>query len=504
MVSGRHPPRQRQPGAAAQDGAFAIMFVPLLVLLVAFAGLAMDMGMVYNRKVELSGMAKAAALAAAKELNGKSSGISAARTRAREAAERFTYRYGAIVEWNDAALSFGTTPARGGAWVGADGAGDTAGYFYAKVDTAALGAATAGISTLFMRVVSSSLATVEVADTAIAGRAGIQAVPLAVCAMSETAASERANSDLSNHELVEYGFRRGISYDLMRLNPRGTTAARYMINPVIPPGMTSTSFNSGILGPFVCAGSLWMPRLTGGPIRVSSLPQTAPLAALATQLNSRFDNYSQDLCFPAGGGPDTNIRAYAYDIAGGAPWMSPATGLPAAMTTIERGRLETVADIPYPGSGLAAVTASSFGPLWSYAKAVRFSSYSAGVPEPSGGYTTFATGDWPKLYRTGITANRYPGTGQYTPYNPQNTMDPPTVATPSTLRRDYAIPLRRVLYVPLLSCAGAAPSGANVAATVLGVGKFFMTVPATGDSLIAEFAGTASEQAIPGAVELYP
>lgn len=478
------------------------MFVPLLVLVVAFAGLAMDMGMVYNRKVELSGMAKAAALAAAKELNGKSSGITAARTKAREAAQRFTYRYGNTIEWNDAALSFGTTPARGGAWAGADG--DASGYFYAKVDTAALGAATAGISTIFMRVLSSSLATIEVADVAIAGRAGIHAVPLAVCAMSESPASERANTGLSNHELIEYGFRRGVSYDLMKLNPRGTTAARYMINPVIPPGMPSTSFNQSILGPFVCTANLWMPRLTGGPIRVSSLPTMAPLAGLATQLNSRFDDFGQDLCFPAGAAPDSNIRAYTYETTGGAPWMSPATGLPAAMTTTERDRLETVADIPPPGSTLPTADASSFGPLWSYAKAVRFSSYSAGVPEPAGGYTPFATADWPKLYRTGIAAVNYPGSGQNSPYNPIDTMDPPTVVPPAAARRDYATPLRRVLYVPLLSCATEAPAGNNVPATVLGIGKFFMTVPATSDALIAEFAGAASEQSIPGAVELYP
>lgn len=504
MVSGRHPPWQRQPGPAPQGGAFAIMFVPLLVLVVAFAGLALDMGMVYNRKVELSGMAKAAALAAAKELNGKSSGITAARTRAREAAERFIYRYSTAIVWNDAALSFGTTPARSGSWVGAEGAGDGAAYFYAKVDTAQLGAVSAGISTIFMRVLSDSLATVEVADTAIAGRSGISALPLAICAMSETRASARVNTGLSADELVEYGFRRGVSYDLMRLNPRGTTAARYMINPVVPPGMSSTSLNPTILGPFVCTSSLWMPRLTGGPIRVSSLAQTAPLASLATQLNSRFDDFSQDLCFPNGAPPDTNIRAYTYDIAGGAPWMSPATGLAAALTTDERGRLETVADLPPLASGPPPADAGAFGPLWSYAKAVKFSSYTAGVPEPSGGYTPFSTADWPNLYRTGISSSNYPGTGQYTPYNPFNTMNPPTVTPPAGTRVKYASPLRRVLYVPLLSCASAAPTGANVPATVLGVGKFFMTVPATSNTLIAEFAGVASEQSIPGAVELYP
>ncbi|WP_313167061.1 pilus assembly protein TadG-related protein [Massilia oculi] len=504
MVSGRHPPWQRPPGPAAQDGAFAIMFVPLLVLLVAFAGLAMDMGMVYNRKVELSGMAKAAALAAAKELNGKSSGITAAKTRAREAAQRFTYRYGNTIEWDDAALSFGTTPARGGDWVGAGGVANAAGYFYAKVDTAALDAVDASISTIFMRVLSSSLATIDVADVAIAGRSGIQAVPLAVCAMSETAASARINTGLTNHELIEYGFRRGVSYDLMQLNPRGTVAARYVINPVVPPGMPSTSFNTGILGPFVCAANLWMPRLTGDAIRVSSMAPAAPLAGLATQLNSRFDDFGQNLCFPAGAPPDYNIRAYTYETAGGAPWMSPATGLPAAMTTTERDRLETVADIPPPGSTRSGVNAGSFGPLWSYAKAVRYSSYSAGTPEPSGGYTPFSTGDWPKLYRADIAAVNYPGSGQSSPYNPENIMDPPTLLSPAQARREYATQLRRVLYVPLLSCATEAPSGNNVPATVLAVGKFFMTVPATSNTLIAEFAGIAAEQSIPASVELYP
>jgi hypothetical protein len=48
------------------------------------------------------------------------------------------------------------------------------------------------------------------------------------------------------------------------------------------------------------------------------------------------------------------------------------------------------------------------------------------------------------------------------------------------------------------------PAGSNVPATVLGIGKFFMTVPATANTLIAEFAGTLAEQSIPSQVEIYP
>jgi len=39
---------------------------------------------------------------------------------------------------------------------------------------------------------------------------------------------------------------------------------------------------------------------------------------------------------------------------------------------------------------------------------------------------------------------------------------------------------------------------------VQGIGKFFMTVPATQDALIAEFAGSLPDQQLTGPVELYP
>jgi hypothetical protein len=47
------------------------------------------------------------------------------------------------------------------------------------------------------------------------------------------------------------------------------------------------------------------------------------------------------------------------------------------------------------------------------------------------------------------------------------------------------------------------PAGSNAPATVLGIGKFFMTVPATADTLVAEFAGTLAEQSISTQVEIY-
>ena len=88
----------------------------------------------------------------------------------------------------------------------------------------------------------------------------------------------------------------------------------------------------------------------------------------------------------------------------------------------------------------------------------------------------------------------YPGAGS-TPYR-----TPATSQSPNAARRGQAN--RRVLNVPLLSCP--VPAGAMSSATVLGIGKFMMTVPATATSLHAEFGGLVAEQSLGGTVELYP
>jgi hypothetical protein len=69
--------------------------------------------------------------------------------------------------------------------------------------------------------------------------------------------------------------------------------------------------------------------------------------------------------------------------------------------------------------------------------------------------------------------------------------------TPSVAHRP-GIKYRRVLNLPLLQC----PVSGN-SATVLAIGKFFMTVPATSTSISAEFAGAGSDQQAGGPVELY-
>lgn len=476
-----------------QDGAFAIMFIPIVVVLLAFCGMALDIGMMYNRKVELHGIAKAVALAAARELNGTAGGVTAALTKAKETAERFSYQYHVPVVWSDDAINFNTSPASTG-WVDSTTASGTpSGLFYVKVDTAGLDPATGSVTTIFMPILSSTLQTVNLTDRAVAGRTAINVTPLAVCAMSTDPAATRINpGPPATSELVEYGFRRGVSYDLMQLNPDGIEARNYVIDPTLAPGASgaSVSTSASLVEPFVCTGTMWMPRVTGGTIRVSF---PFPLKSLYPELNSRFDDFSSSRCNQNGAPTDFNVKPYAYNVTNGAAWMNPAKGNITARSTTTRGRLETILDLPSPPNGTPA---GEYGPLWSYAKAAKSST----PPEPSSGYQTFATTDWPSLYKSGPTTTTYPtSTSAPTPYRASSGIN---YSAPAAADLTMATAQRRVLNVPLLSCP--VGTGTGVSATVLAVGKFFMTVPATDTSLPAEFAGVAPESSLTGQVELYP
>lgn len=486
--SGRLPSALRH-----QEGAFGIMFVAVLLVLWGFCGLALDASRLYNRKAEMQNVADSVALAAARRLNGTPGGITNAVAAASAAATALNYQYNSTpIPWpSDAALKFSTSPDRNGSWVDAGTAAATAArIFYVKVDTTQL-ASVNDVDLIFMPALSSSLSTSSITADAIAGRVEINVSPLAVCAMSNTPAAARNNS-ASYVELVEYGFRRGVSYDLMNLNPGGTTPMNFVVNPLAPPGSSGSASDMlpSNVGPYVCTGSLGIPRVTGDPITVA---QPFPIDPLYKQLNSRFDQYDDGLCNFHAAPPDINIRAYTYTgIPGTFPWANTAPAGQTAATDTSTGKLQTRADLPPPGG-----TAAQYGPLWAYAKAVPFSAYSAGTPEPyPNGYTTFPTASWPTLYG-GQTVKTYPS-GSSTPYKATTA---PNALAPSAVHRPGGRD-RRVLNVPLLSCPVA--TGGSASATVLAVGRFFMTVPATSASVPAEFAGIVPVQNVEGKVELFP
>jgi Flp pilus assembly protein TadG len=487
-VAYRTPHFSRPPSRRLrrQRGAVAVIVSAMLIVLLGVCGMAIDLGFMYNRRVELQNLADATALAAASELDGSPAGVTRALARAAGVAANFRYQYYKSVSWVPAALQFGATPERTGNWVSGDVARTAPdGRLFTRVDTLALDASQGLVSTVFMNVLSASHDAVLQAY-AVAGRTGVKVAPLAICAMSPAAANGRVTG--AGDELVEFGFRRGISYDLMQLNPNGTTAENFVVNPFAPPGTPGTAgpTSPAIVGPYICNGTMSMSRVTGGTLTVA---RPFPLASLYTQFNSRFDDYSGNACNRIAAPPDANIKKYEF---GSILWMSTAPLGQGAVSLQLDGKLRTVADpFPTPTSN----TGGMYGPLWSYARAVPFGAYVPGTPEPASGYTPFASSAWASLYDPGQpAANGYPGTPPYSANAGSNFSGPAM-----TVRGQRN---RRVLNVVLLDCPVAA--GTTVSASALGVGKFFMTVPATSSALYAEFAGVVADQALATSTVLFP
>lgn len=477
-----------------QRGAFGIMTVVLLLVIFGMCGLAADLARMYNRKVEMQLVVDSVALAAAAQLDGTDTGIGNALAAAQKAANNLGFNYNqSAVQWSSDAISFASSP-YATSWTDASSAiGKSADLFFVKVDTSRLDASHGHVDLLFMPIIAGDTTSVQVNNRAIAGRSSVNILPLAICAMSQIEGAAR------DAELVEYGFRRGISYDLMQLNPNGMTkGANYLVNPVAPAGTTGASVAArlDVIRPFVCTGTLAIrpfrlatPSTSGSKITVEP---DFPLASLAPQLNSRFGNYASP-CTSANAPPDTNVKPYTYSSA--LSWMNNVPAGQSAQSRTTSTSLVTIADLA-PADIPNGTTPDMYGPLWLYAKPAPFSAYKPGLPEPASGYSTFGPNDWASLYPKGTpqlkSGSSYPSP---TPYGSSAQSQSPPAGT-------KGVASRRVLNVPLLRCP--APPGSPVTAEVLGIGKFFMSVPATDLQLNAEFAGLAQPSSLVGQVELYP
>lgn len=478
-------PRQAPPSARrhtrlrqrrSEDGAIAIMTPFAIILMIAMFGMALDLSRSYNRKAELQSVADAVALAAASTLDGTPDGIDRAIAAAGQAVVGYTFSYSSdSVSWSGAALTFGTGVDGGtGGWVdGATAKASASKTFFARVDTSALDARHGEVDNFLIAVLSPVLAKTNVAAVAVAGRDSLNVLPLAICANSDTNAAS-----LPSGELVEFGFRRGVSYNLMNLNPGGGTPENFLVNPIAPPGTVGTTMmdRMDVVAPFVCTGRMAIPTLGGGDIAVE---RGFPIGSLYVHLNSRFGTYVTP-CQSATAPADPNVKIFDLN---SATWMKYKPDGQSANPLTAPDPLLTVAEKP------AGATKTAYGPLWTYAKAAKYASYVAnGGVEPAGGYLTFSTTDWSVLYNPGSpAAQSYPGT---TPY--QSTGGS---ATYKPYRNT------RVLNVPLLHCP--VPAGTSSTATVVGIAKFFMTVPASSTALYAEFAGMNTEAALGGNARLY-
>lgn len=483
-MSRRYPPMPVIPGR--QRGAIAIMISFMILVMLGFIGLAIDLSRLYNRKVELQTVADTAALAAARKLSGTADGIDEAVTEAATIAGEAKFNYGREkVTWSPAAIKFGSS-ATGNLWLDAAAAKAVAGAMsYVKVDTRQLDPDLGTIETFFIRFVAPDQTTANTSASAVAGRASLKVTPLAICAMSALPAAARP----ATGELVQYGFRRGVGYDLMQLNPNGAAPANFVINPIDTNGAPGAPSNTmaAVVGPFVCAGTIPMGSIAGAELRVGS---PFPLASLFEHLNSRFDQYGGGFCNYRSAPPDVNIKPFHYDKDIG--WLKSATPDQQTAKSTNASPLSTIADLLDESGN----TAPMYGALWTSARPVPFSAYVPGMPEPKGGYAPFPRDSWVGLYGNAKPEPKasYPSA---TPYGATGG----TNFTPPATAHGKGIKQRRVLHVPLLSCP--VSGGANAQASVLAVAKFFMTVPATATSISAEFAGIATGDALSGSVELY-
>lgn len=483
------PPGKTAPFPQRQRGTFAVMTAVLILVILGFCGLAIEVGKVINRKAELQAAAESIALVAARELNGTVTGVNTAAKYAMQLAPSIVYNYNASnVEWSASAIRFGSTP-YGDTWLDATTAAQPANarnMFYVRVDTSQLSGAHGAVALSLLQVLPSIGSSVQISSIATAGRASINVMPLAICAMSDTPGEARGA------ELVEYGFRRGVSYDLMQLNPKESIkGANYLINPTALPGTPGASVigNMDVVRPFVCTGKLAIPSLTGGDITVEA---DFPLDSLHEQLNSRFGSYSSPApCNPTTAPPDTNIKEFTFSTE--FPWMNDTSDQQSAQTTTKTTttatKLLTIADLE-PADVLPETTPDKLGPLWVYAKAVKYNTYSIGVAEPANGYPTFnATDvDWATLYKPAPKTKpgvSYPSPSPYG-YSPTSA----------------ASNKRRILNIPLLRCP--VSTGSPATAEVLAIAKFFMTVKAKEKQLYAEFVGVLPPTSLVGEVELYP
>lgn len=481
--------------ARRQEGAISVMSAGALFMMIALCGIALEFSQIYNRRVELYGVAKVAALAAARSLDGTSNGIDNAVEQAKDAVDSLRYQYGGSqFEWNDSFITFADSP-DSDTWANATVAkAAPRKMYYVRVSTSELGSEASLFNPVLLPVISSGFQSINLAQVAVAGRTSIEVMPMAICAMSSAPGASRTNTGTSGTsvELVEYGFRRGISYDLMRLNPNGTSPENYVIDPYLGAGVVSASSHTSAsaVRPFVCSGKMWVPGLLGGTIKVV---KPFPLGELYEQLNSRFDQYNglaAERCNPRGAPPDVNIKAFSY--AANVKWMKTAPTVQVPQESGETNVLRTVADLAAMPTGQ---TAESYGPLWAYAKAVPYSAYSASKIEALNGYTTFGTSNWSSLYKPSPVVGTYPNPSPYM----ATTGD--TAEKPSVANRPFARRGRRILNIPLLSCTTS--PAASGKADVLAVGRFFMTVPATATTIHAEFAGVLPQERIVGTVELF-
>ena len=477
-----------------QRGAVAIIFGLALTTVFGFMGLSLDLAQTYDRKTELQNAADAAALAGAKKLVGTTTGIDDAVTAAQTIAALHKFKFQTAVGLNAATIKFSASPDTADvSWLSAadaKAAGVVSTIFFIKIDTRGFDANYGQVNTNFMQTVSSTSST-NTFGRAVAGRFSLGLTPIAVCAIETIKYGQIPHTGLPP-ELKEFGYRRGLGYNVLEINPLGAAPNKYLLNPIdIASGPSDNSCdpnnsNTGAKDPlraYICSGTASLITTLPG----YAFTNTGFSSALEAQFNSRFD----------GGGSctvptDANIRQYPTNkpLLTGDPseWMTPAPGSGNQTVKLTSG----ITKIPFTPP---TTNANDWGVLWSYNPAVQWA-----ASPPAGGYTPYTTSNWPTLYPTASpTATAYPtSTTLGVPPAPYN-QSSGNYFLAGAGSRD-----RRLLNVAIADCTTLVSNGKCSTIKILGIGRFFMPVKSTLPSnLDLEFAGLVQDGTLTSEIKLY-
>lgn len=502
----------------------------MAVVLFAFGGLVLDLGHLYIAKSELQNASDAAALAGAKELNNKLSGVTAAVNRAIATAAQHRYDFKKPVNITIANIRFATCPNPGNlnTWGRPSNRSPTctfipaanvtsdamaSGLSFVEVDTG-----TQSLNTYLMRVAGAAYNSTQTAGYSVAGRYQTTVTPIGVCAVDPGPPKTKTyfhNPNLS--ELVELGFRRGVTYNIFHLNPLASGPSDpYLINPVdaypntCDPNHSSANFTA----PFICTGSSAVISSGSGKVYTN----TGMTASLAASLNSRFGLYGgPSVCEASSAPPDINVMPYPCTAStfpgcekpknplkwNPIDWMNPAGGSNPNREFVD---IELDDAMPYPKKPKywphpRPLAYQNYGPLWSYTRPVHPDGSTP--PKPGAPFElseiansdiydvaprpAYFNGNYPNSVGSGFPANTKPA-----PYNQRSN-------SKYFDERTDGVRDRRVLNIVILDCT-VPPVGPNSCAAmeVVGIGKFFMQVPADFTSgpnrqLDVEFAGLVDD-----------
>ena len=469
--------KQRQCNTQAvqhQRGAVAIIVAICLTLLLGMVGLVLDLGHLYVAKTELQNAADAAALSGAKELDGTADGVSRAKAAACEVGGMNEYDLSSMPvadttgnppDCTNLILSVGDCPEDAcmdaiNTAAASDAA--AAGRFFMKVDT---GPRT--LDTWFARIWN--IVQTETFGMAVAGMYVTDVAPIGVCAVHKGS--------------TEYGFIRGVAYNIPDLNPLGATAVPMWINPVdIPPENCDPNHASNAYAvPFMCAGkSAIDPSVE--KVYVSTGTQSALNKPLNVRFASTLSDYQGSGCDSVSALPDANVRQYPCTNEKGKEgclkdnttkiglprvWMEPDPIRQTVWFGDDSNEIKTTVKNLREGTlklkdWRIALTTAQWGVLWSYTKEVKDFTTTP--------YTYYSISDWSTLYPSN-TAPGYPASTPYTAIGTDFFQGPASLTGSEE---------RRILNILIIDCPNLeGESGMSCKELpVLGVGQFFMQVEA--------------------------